>query len=88
MVRVDRARLLVGARKRVVDALGVGGIDAGVLLGVDDQCGTGDACKVRLGARLRVPEGYRTEAIRLELMRLTEQDASVEKAVEDYCWGV
>jgi 2-isopropylmalate synthase len=27
-------------------------------------------------------------AIRLELMRLTEQDASVEKAVEDYCWGV
>jgi 2-isopropylmalate synthase len=28
------------------------------------------------------------DAIRLELMRLTEQDASVEKAVEDYCWGV
>jgi 2-isopropylmalate synthase len=27
-------------------------------------------------------------AIRLELMRLTEQDESVEKAVEDYCWGV
>jgi 2-isopropylmalate synthase len=27
-------------------------------------------------------------AIRLELMRLTEQDSSVEKAVEDYCWGV
>jgi 2-isopropylmalate synthase len=27
-------------------------------------------------------------AIRLELMRLTEQDASLEKAVEDYCWGV
>jgi 2-isopropylmalate synthase len=27
-------------------------------------------------------------AIRLELMRLTEQDDSVEKAVEDYCWGV
>jgi 2-isopropylmalate synthase len=27
-------------------------------------------------------------AIRLELMRLTEQDTSVEKAVEDYCWGV
>ncbi|MEO7648840.1 MAG: citramalate synthase [Bryobacteraceae bacterium] len=28
------------------------------------------------------------DAIRLELMRLTEHDNSVEKAVEDYCWGV
>jgi len=28
------------------------------------------------------------DAIRLELMRLTETDASLEKAVEDYCWGV
>src|SRR4051812_22002057 len=28
------------------------------------------------------------DAIRLELMRLTEKDFSVEKAVEDYCWGV
>jgi len=28
------------------------------------------------------------DAIRLELMRLTEQDSSVERAVEDYCWGV
>jgi 2-isopropylmalate synthase len=28
------------------------------------------------------------DAIRLELMRLMEQDASIEKAVEDYCWGV
>jgi 2-isopropylmalate synthase len=28
------------------------------------------------------------DAIRLELMRLTEQDNSIEKAVEDYCWGV
>src|SRR2546430_17402679 len=28
------------------------------------------------------------DAIRLELMRLVEQDSSVEKAVEDYCWGV
>ena len=28
------------------------------------------------------------DAIRLELMRLTETDSSVEKAVEDYCWGV
>ena len=28
------------------------------------------------------------DAIRLELMRLTEQDESIEKAVEDYCWGV
>jgi 2-isopropylmalate synthase len=28
------------------------------------------------------------DAIRLELMRLTEQDTSIEKAVEDYCWGV
>jgi len=29
-----------------------------------------------------------TDALRLELMRLTAQDAGVEKAVEDYCWGV
>jgi 2-isopropylmalate synthase len=28
------------------------------------------------------------DAIRLELMRLTEQDSSIEKVVEDYCWGV
>jgi 2-isopropylmalate synthase len=28
------------------------------------------------------------DAIRLELMRLTEQDQSIGKAVEDYCWGV
>src|SRR5262249_19848241 len=28
------------------------------------------------------------DAVRLELMRLTEQDDSVERAVEDYCWGV
>jgi len=28
------------------------------------------------------------DAIRLELMRLTEQDNSIDKAVEDYCWGV
>ncbi len=28
------------------------------------------------------------DAIRLELMRLTEQDATIERAVEDYCWGV
>jgi 2-isopropylmalate synthase len=28
------------------------------------------------------------DAIRLELMRLSEQDESVEKVVEDYCWGV
>jgi 2-isopropylmalate synthase len=28
------------------------------------------------------------DAIRLELMRLTESDESIEKAVEDYCWGV
>jgi 2-isopropylmalate synthase len=28
------------------------------------------------------------DAMRLELMRLTEQDESIEKAVEDYCWGV
>jgi 2-isopropylmalate synthase len=28
------------------------------------------------------------DAIRLELMRLTGDDASVERAVEDYCWGV
>src|SRR5438477_6408769 len=28
------------------------------------------------------------DAIRLELTRLTEADNSVERAVEDYCWGV
>jgi 2-isopropylmalate synthase len=28
------------------------------------------------------------DAIRLELMRLTEEDETVTKAVEDYCWGV
>ena len=28
------------------------------------------------------------DAIRLELMRLTEKDGSIEKVVEDYCWGV
>ncbi len=28
------------------------------------------------------------DAIRLELMRLPEQDPSVERAIEDYCWGV
>jgi 2-isopropylmalate synthase len=28
------------------------------------------------------------DAIKLELMRITEQDQTIEKAVEDYCWGV
>lgn len=28
------------------------------------------------------------DAIRLELMRITEKDEKLEKAVEDYCWGV
>jgi len=28
------------------------------------------------------------DAIRLELMRLGEKDKSIERAVEDYCWGV
>jgi 2-isopropylmalate synthase len=28
------------------------------------------------------------DAIRLELMRLTEKDNQLERAVEDYCWGV
>lgn len=28
------------------------------------------------------------DALRLELMRISEQDPNVEKAVEDYCWGV
>ena len=28
------------------------------------------------------------DAIRLELMRLTEQDENIERMVEDYCWGV
>ncbi len=29
-----------------------------------------------------------TDALRLELMRLTEDDSGVDHAVEDYCWGV
>jgi 2-isopropylmalate synthase len=28
------------------------------------------------------------DAIRLELMRVSDKDESIEKAVEDYCWGV
>ena len=28
------------------------------------------------------------DSMRLELMRLHEDDPSVQKAVEDYCWGV
>jgi 2-isopropylmalate synthase len=28
------------------------------------------------------------DAITLELMRLSDKDESIEKAVEDYCWGV
>jgi 2-isopropylmalate synthase len=28
------------------------------------------------------------DAIRLELMRIADKDESIEKAVEDYCWGV
>jgi 2-isopropylmalate synthase len=28
------------------------------------------------------------DAIKLELMRLLEKDENIEKAVEDYCWGV
>jgi len=28
------------------------------------------------------------DAIRLELMRLTEKDETLDKALEDYCWGV
>ncbi|MFB3829232.1 MAG: citramalate synthase [Bryobacteraceae bacterium] len=28
------------------------------------------------------------DAIRLELMRLSEHDDSIDRAVEDYCWGV
>ncbi len=28
------------------------------------------------------------DAIRLELMRITDSEAGVDKAVEDYCWGV
>jgi len=27
-------------------------------------------------------------AIRLELMRITEKNDALDKAVEDYCWGV
>ncbi len=28
------------------------------------------------------------DALRLEIMRLSEKDPSIERAVEDYCWGV
>jgi 2-isopropylmalate synthase len=28
------------------------------------------------------------DAMRLELMRMSEQDPQIQKAVEDYCWGV
>ncbi|HWB98120.1 MAG TPA: citramalate synthase [Bryobacteraceae bacterium] len=28
------------------------------------------------------------DAVRLELMRLSESESGIEKAVEDYCWGV
>ncbi|HVT93280.1 MAG TPA: alpha-isopropylmalate synthase regulatory domain-containing protein, partial [Bryobacteraceae bacterium] len=28
------------------------------------------------------------DAIRLELMRLTEKDETIDRVVEDYCWGV
>ena len=28
------------------------------------------------------------DALRLELMRLGENDPSIERVVEDYCWGV
>jgi 2-isopropylmalate synthase len=28
------------------------------------------------------------DAMRLELMRLSEQDPNIQRAVEDYCWGV
>jgi 2-isopropylmalate synthase len=29
-----------------------------------------------------------TSALRLELMRLADKDETIERAVEDYCWGV
>jgi len=28
------------------------------------------------------------DALRLEVMRLSETDQTIERAVEDYCWGV
>ena len=56
MVGVDRAQSLVGAGERVVDALRVGGVHAGVLFGVDHQGGAVDAGQVRFGAGLRVPQ--------------------------------
>ena len=28
------------------------------------------------------------DAMRLELMRLSENDPTIQRAVEDYCWGV
>jgi len=42
-----------------------------------------------MGARHRPEASWKAlvDAIRLELMRLTEQDNSIEKAVEDYCWA-
>jgi 2-isopropylmalate synthase len=42
----------------------------------------------RFGQRDRSELEALVDAIRLELMRLTEKDESIEKAVEDYCWGV
>src|SRR5690348_4532791 len=45
----------------------------------------------RLKPRPIFPGGFReavTGCIRLELMRLTELDSSIERAVEDHCWGV
>src|SRR6476659_2937128 len=56
VIGVDPATRLVGAAERVIDALGVRGIDAGVLVGVDHQCRTVDAGQVRLGPGLRVAQ--------------------------------
>jgi 2-isopropylmalate synthase len=28
------------------------------------------------------------DALRLELMRISEKDPQIDRAVEDYCWGV
>ena len=61
MVGVDGALCLVGTRQCVEDSLGVGRIDAGVLLGVDHKGGAVDARQMRLGPCLRVPQAPHAE---------------------------
>ena len=52
VIGVDGTDALVGTRECIVDAFGVGGIDAGVLLGVDHQRGAVDPGQMRFRAGL------------------------------------